>query len=81
MNEKLIERKLYKKVKDLGGLAIKFFSPWFTGMPDRIVLMPAGRIWFVEIKTTGKPLKPRQAIVRKLLLKLGFEVYLLDTEE
>jgi hypothetical protein len=81
MNEKLIEQKLNKGVKDKGGLSIKFFSSWFTGMPDRIVLMYGGRIWFVEIKTTGKGLSARQKFVFALLEKMGFKVHVLDTEE
>ena len=54
MNEKLIERKLREGVKALGGLALKFSSPYHRGVPDRIVLMPGGRMYFVELKTTGK---------------------------
>lgn len=78
MNEKLIEKKLVKAVSSMGGLALKFFSVWFTGVPDRIVLMPDGRIYFVELKTTGKELQPRQVIVIALLRRLGFKVYVID---
>lgn len=78
MNEKLIEKKLVAGVKKLGGLALKFFSVWFTGVPDRIVLMPGGRIYFAELKTTGKELQPRQVIVIALLRRLGFKVYVID---
>lgn len=81
MNEKLIEKKLREKVKKLGGLAIKFFVLSFTGFPDRIVLMPGAKIWFVELKSTGKKLKPRQEIVIAWLKKLGFSVWVIDTEE
>jgi hypothetical protein len=81
VNEKLIERKLREAVRKAGGQAIKFFAPSFTGLPDRIVLMPGGRIWFAELKTTGKKLEPRQRVVHKLLLVLGFEVRTIDTQE
>jgi hypothetical protein len=81
MNEKLIERKLRDQIKKLGGLAIKFFVLSFTGFPDRIVLMPVGRIWFVELKSTGKKPGKRQLIVHHLLLKLGFPVWVIDTQE
>jgi hypothetical protein len=50
-------------------------------MPDRIVLMPGGRIWFVELKTTGKKPTPRQEFVIGWLRKLGFEVWVIDTQE
>jgi len=81
MNEKLIEKKLRELVKKLGGIALKFFCMSFTGMPDRIVLMPGGRIWFVELKSTGMKPTPRQAIVHAFLRKLGFEVWVIDTQE
>jgi hypothetical protein len=80
MNEKLIERKLVKRVKQLKGLAIKLFSAWFTGLPDRLVLLPGARIWFAEIKTTGKSLTNRQKIVISILQKLGFSVDVIDDE-
>ena len=54
MNEKLLEKKLREEVKKLGGLALKFTSSTYTGMPDRIVLMPKGKVYFVELKTTGQ---------------------------
>jgi hypothetical protein len=81
MNEKLIERKLREKIKKLGGLAIKFFVLSFTGFPDRIVLMPIGRIWFVELKSTGKKPSKKQLIVHRILAKLGFPVWVIDTQE
>lgn len=80
MNEKLIERKLREKVHSLGGHALKFFSPSFTGLPDRIVLMPGGKIKFVEVKTTGKKPTDRQQFVIGMLQKLGFEVWVVDSE-
>ena len=50
MLEKSIEKKLADAVKKRGGLAPKFVSPGLDGMPDRIVLMPGGRLAFVEVK-------------------------------
>jgi hypothetical protein len=81
MNEKLIEKKLREGVKKLKGEALKFFCMSFTGMPDRIVLMPGGRVWFVELKSTGKKPSPRQEFVIGWLRKLGFQVFVIDTQE
>lgn len=81
MNEKLIEKKLRETVKKMGGIAVKFSSFTFTGFPDRIVLMPGGRIWFVELKSTGKKPTDRQRIVIGMLEKLGFAVLVIDTDE
>jgi hypothetical protein len=73
-----LERKLNAQVKRMGGLALKFFPVSFTGMPDRIALLPGGRIWFIEIKTTGKKPRARQRIVHEMLSKLGFHVRVID---
>lgn len=81
MNEKLIERKLYNSVKKAGGIAIKFTSPSMSGVPDRIVLMPGGRVWFAELKTTGEKLRPIQVVIIGMLRKLGFSVWVIDTQE
>jgi hypothetical protein len=81
MNEKLIERKLRESVKKMGGVALKFFSSSFTGLPDRIILMPGGRASFAEIKTTGKRPTPRQRVVIRFLRKLGFTCEVLDGQE
>lgn len=80
MNEKLIERKLKTGVEKLGGIALKLVCLSFTGIPDRTVLMPGGKVWFAELKTTGKKPSPRQVIVIAFLRKLGFSVYVIDTE-
>ena len=80
-SEKLLERKLKDRVKKLGGLALKFVSPSFTGVPDRIVLMPGGRCFFAELKTTGKKPTKIQLFVHGQLKKLGFEVWVIDRTE
>jgi len=51
MLEKEIERRLVKLVGERGGLAYKFVSPANPGAPDRIIITPAGVVWFVELKT------------------------------
>ena len=51
--EKKIEQKLVREVKKKGGIAPKWVSPGFAGIPDRIVLLPKGKIAFVEVKAPG----------------------------
>ena len=80
MQEKTIEKKLADAVKARGGLAPKLTSPGFDGMQDRIVLMPGGRIAFVEVKAPGKAPRPLQEARHRLLRQLGFRVYVLDDE-
>lgn len=80
MREKEIEKKLALAVKKHGGLAVKFVSPGFDGMPDRIVLMPKGKMAFIEVKAPGRCLRPLQTARHKLLRGLGFMVFVLDDE-
>ena len=78
MNEKFIEQKLVEAVKKAVGLAPKFVSPGLSGVPDRIVLLPAGHIAFVETKAPGKMMRPLQLRRKKQLEHLGFHVYCVD---
>lgn len=78
MLEKQIEQKLSLMVKQQGGLALKFVSPSFAGMPDRLVLLPDGIIAFVELKAPGKKPRPLQLARHRLLRSLGFPVYVID---
>ena len=52
-SEKQIEQRLSAAVKKSSGLALKFVSPSFAGMPDRLVLLPDGKMAFVEVKVLG----------------------------
>ena len=80
MREKEIEKKLTLEVKKRGGFSVKFVSPGFDGMPDRIVLMSDGKMAFVEVKAPGKRPRPLQMARHKLLRGLGFLVFVLDDE-
>ena len=81
MREKIIEHHLVKAVKSSGGIAPKLVSPGFDGMPDRLVLLPGGKIGFVEVKAPGKEPRPLQVARHGLLRRLGFKVYVLDAPE
>ena len=81
MREKDIEGKLAKAVKEKGGMCPKLVCPGFDGMPDRLVLLPGGRIAFVEVKAPGRKPRPLQEKRHKQLRELGFPVYVLDDPE
>lgn len=81
MREKAIEQKLTLMVKKQGGICPKFVSPGFDGMPDRIVLLPGSHIAFVEVKALGQKPRALQVSRHALLRRLGFRVYILDSEE
>ena len=78
MREKGIEQKLVKGVKAAGGIAPKFVSPGYDGMPDRLVILPGGRMAFVEVKAPGKKPRPLQISRHKMLKRLGCMVFVLD---
>ena len=50
-------------------------------MPDRLVLFPDGLVGFVEVKAPGKKPRPLQTARHKLLMNLGFKVFVLDDME
>jgi hypothetical protein len=81
MKEKTIEKKLIITAKDMGGIAPKFISPGFDGMPDRIVLLPGGRMGFIEVMAPGKVPRPLQEARHRMLRRLGCKVYVLDRAE
>lgn len=81
MREKQIEQKLAIEAKNMGGIAPKFTSPGFDGMPDRIVLLPHGRLAFIELKAPGKKLRPLQGKRKRQLEALGFSVFVVDSIE
>lgn len=78
LREKQIEQTLVKEVRKRGGIALKFVSPAFDGMPDRMVLMPGERMAFVEVKAPGKKPRPLQDARHRLLRQLGFRVFVVD---
>ena len=80
MREKTLEQKVRAAVKAAGGLAVKFASPGFDGVPDRLALLPDGKMAFVEVKAPGEKPRPLQSARHRLLRRLGFKVYVLDDE-
>lgn len=80
--EKEIEKKLRLSVERHGGMCLKWVCPGWSGVPDRIVLLPLGRIVFVELKRPdgGKTSRLQQWWAKKLIL-LGFHYWQLDDEE
>ena len=77
MLEKAIERRLKREVEKtvLGAACMKWVCPGYSGVPDRIILLPGGKIVFVELKAPGKHERARQEYVHTRLRKLGFDVF------
>ena len=81
MQEKSIEKRLVKAVKEQGGLCPKLISPGMDGMPDRIILLPGGRLGFIEVKAPGERPRPIQEKRIQGLRNLGFRVFVVDSPE
>lgn len=80
MKEARVEKVLGWEVRDRGGWAIKLL-PSVSGLPDRMVLLPGGRLIFVELKSPTGTVKPHQTVIHNRLRRLGFEVHVLNTTE
>lgn len=81
MLERRIEQRLVDAVRAAGGLAMKWTSPSMSGVPDRIVFLPGGRIRFVELKAPGQKPTPLQRRIHRMLEDLGADVRVLDSVE
>lgn len=84
MRETKVEAALVKAVKKRDGLALKFVSPGFSGVPDRLILVKNGMhsvAAFVECKAPGKKMRAQQEKRKAQLEALGFQVFCLDRLE
>lgn len=80
VREKDVEEYLRDQVKAAGGRAYKFVSPGNAGVPDRLVLLPGGKITFVELKAPGRKPTKLQLLQHKKLDALGFCVWVIDSK-
>ena len=81
MSEKEIENYLVRKIKNKKGIAYKFTSPGNSGVPDRICMLPNGKIFFVELKSPGKKPRALQVNLIRKITNLGQSVYVVDSKE
>ena len=80
IRERTIEAKLVRKVKELGGLCLKWVSPGWVGCPDRILLLPDGRTVFVEVKRPGGKPTAIQLKRHEQLKALSQQVEVVDSD-
>lgn len=81
MLEKHLEAKFCKRIARTGSLPLKFVSPGQAGVPDRIILIPGGKVRFAELKKPGGKLRPLQVYTVRQLRELGFKVHVVDSLE
>jgi len=76
--EKDVETYLKKQVEGRGGKCLKFPAVYEEGIPDRLVILPQGRIAFVELKRPkGGKLSAIQKYQIEGLKALGCKVFVL----
>lgn len=79
--EKDIEAYLVKRVRAIGGHAYKFVSPSNRGVADRLIVLPGGVVWFVEVKAEGGRLSPLQTLFIEQMKRLEQNVIVLWSKE
>ena len=79
MRENKIEANLRKQVLSRGGLCEKW-NAGSSGWPDRIILLPDGKLGFAELKAPGKKPRKLQAHRHEQIRRLGFQVFVIDEE-
>lgn len=78
MKEQHLEQALVKAVEARDGRCWKLVSPGTTGVPDRMILMPGGRVGFVEVKAPNGRVRAIQKHRLRQLQRLGFKAYVLN---
>jgi Holliday junction resolvase len=79
--ERDIESGLRRQVEKMGGKFMKFTSPGNDGVPDRIAVLPGGRVWFVELKREGEKPTGIQKWQMEQLRKMGCNVALITGKQ
>lgn len=78
VTERDVEQRLVREIRRLGGWAVKWTSPGTRGVPDRLVFLPHGRLYLVELKKPGEHARVEQQAVFARLTRLGFPVHVVD---
>ena len=78
MLEKHIEAKVCDYAKQRGLLVYKFTSPARAAVPDRLFILPSGRMFFCEFKREGQKPTPPQEREHHRLRQHGVSVWVID---
>lgn len=64
------------RVRQLGGYCVKL-APTEAGVPDRLVMLPSGRMYLVELKAEDGSVSPIQHLWHRRIRQLGGQVHVL----
>ncbi len=80
MNENTLEQAARRYIVSIGGRFYKWICPGENGVPDRICILPGGKVIFIELKRPGRKdgRSPRQKKLFSILEKLGCKVWLIN---
>lgn len=81
MKEYAVEKHLISVTQACGGICLKFISPGIAGVPDRIVILPGGKIGFAEMKAPGRRPRLLQRAVIRDLYRRGCRVAAIDNKK
>lgn len=81
MREAKVESHLRKRWLAIGGEVRKVRWLCRRGAPDRLLMLPDGRLWWVELKAPNKDAEDHQAREHTRLWKMGQKVLVLDSIE
>lgn len=83
MLESTLEQAVRKHIRSLGGRCYKWVCPGENGVPDRICILPGGKIIFIELKRPGRKdgMSARQKKIFRILKALGCKAWRIDSLE
>lgn len=74
VSEKAIEKYLTDRVRDMGGVCLKYSNPGVAGYPDRVCLLPGGVTVWIELKSRDGRLSGIQRIRIACMRRMGHTV-------
>lgn len=80
ISEKTIERYLVEQAKQSGLLCLKYSNPNMVGYPDRLLVLPSGRVIWAELKSRGRKPAKIQQLRHAELASMGHQVYVIDSK-
>jgi hypothetical protein len=81
MEEARLERRLKREIELIGGVCVKFIPYNIAGTPDRLLFLPGGKLYLVELKAKRGKLSAIQKARRKQYERLNFNVRVVYDDE